>query len=313
MQPSCPFRQPGSFPLSAFLAEVVTHMKNKSIGYFYVLLAITIFAIQDGCSKYLADKYPVIGFTMIRFWAFAAFVIVFAAFSPGGLRKAFVSRRPFLQMLRGPLLVLEIFIVVYAYTGAGLAMTQAILQATPLIITILSVPLLGEKVGWRRGTAIVVGLFGVLIILNPVGVRFDLQLLWPLAGALAFGLYGISTRAVGREDSAVTSVLYTGVFGAIVATAIGPFYWVPIAPEHWPALFALCVCGATSHFFLIKAYSTLTAVEVQPLTYLQIVLSVAVATTFFGETITINMIVGAIIVVAAGLFTVFREHRLGIK
>jgi drug/metabolite transporter (DMT)-like permease len=288
-------------------------MKNKSLGYLYVLLAITIFAGQDGFSKYLGDRYPVIAFTMIRFWAFAAFVVALAAFSPGGLRKALVTRRPILQMLRGPLLMLEIILVVVAFSKAGLAMTQAIMQSTPLIITVLSVPLLGEKVGWRRGLAIVVGLVGVLVILNPVGVEFDINLLWPLAGALAYGLYGIATRAVGREDSAITSVLYTGVFGAIAATAIGPFYWTPIAVEHWPALIALCICGATSHFFLIKAYATLTAVEVQPLTYLQIILSVAVATSFFGETITANMIVGALIVVGAGLFTVWREHRLGIK
>ncbi len=288
-------------------------MKNKSIGYVYVLLAITIFAAQDGLSKFLAEKYPVIAFTMIRFWAFAAFVIIFAAFSPGGLRRAFATRRPFLQMLRGPLLMLEIILVVYAFTAAGLAMTQAIMQATPLIITVLSIPLLGEKVGWRRGAAVLVGLIGVLVILNPGGVEFGIHLIWPLLGALAFGLYGIATRAVGREDSAVTSVLYTGIFGAIAATAIGVFYWTPIAMGDWPALIALCICGTLSHFFLIKAYSILSAVEVQPLTYLQIVLSVGVATFFFGETITINMVIGAVIVVAAGLFTVWREHRLGIK
>lgn len=288
-------------------------MKSKSVGYLYVLLAITIFAGQDGFSKFLAEKYPVIAFTMIRFWAFAAFVMMFAAFSPGGLRQAFVTRRPLLQMLRGPLLMLEIILVVYAFTAAGLAMTQAIMQATPLIITVLSIPLLGEKVGWRRGAAVLVGLIGVLVILNPGGVEFGIHLIWPLLGALAFGLYGIATRAVGRDDSAVTSVLYTGVFGAIAATAIGVFYWTPIAMEDWPALIALCICGTLSHFFLIKAYSMLSAVEVQPLTYLQIVFSVGVATFFFGETITMNMVAGAVIVVCAGLFTVFREHRLGIK
>lgn len=288
-------------------------MKNKSIGYLYVLMAITIFAAQDGFSKFLAETYPVIAFTMIRFWAFAAFVIIFAAFAPGGLRQSFATRRPFLQMLRGPLLMLEIILVVYAFTAAGLAMTQAIMQATPLIITVLSIPLLGEKVGWRRGAAVLVGLVGVLVILNPGGIEFGIHLIWPLLGALAFGLYGIATRAVGREDSAITSVLYTGVFGAIAATAIGVFYWTPIAMEDWPALIALCICGTLSHFFLIKAYGILSAVEVQPLTYLQIILSVGVATFFFGETITINMVIGAVIVVAAGLFTVLREHKLGVK
>lgn len=288
-------------------------MTSKTRGYIYVLLAITIFAGQDAFSKLLGEKYPPIMVTMVRFWAFAVFVILLAAVSPGGLRKAFVTRRPLLQAFRGVLLVSEVVIVVFAFTTAGLAMSQAILQATPLIVTLLSVPLLGETVGWRRGLAVVVGLFGVLVILNPLTVTFDIRLLIPLAAALMYGIYSIATRAVSRHDSSVTSVLYAGVFGAITASFVGPFYWTPIALADWPAMIALCICGATSHFFLIKAYGELTAVEVQPLTYLQLVLSGGVAVLFFGETITFNMIVGAIIVVGAGLFTVWREHRLSLK
>lgn len=286
-------------------------MKSKTLGYVYVLLAVTIFAGQDGFSKLLGAKYPPILVTMIRFWAFAVFVSVLAASSPGGLRAAIASRRPFLQVLRGILLVTEIVVVIFAFTLAGLALSQAILQVTPLLITILSIPLLGEKVGWRRGLAVGVGLIGVLIILNPINVHFDIRLLLPLAAAMLYALYGIATRAVSHHDSPVTSVFYAGVAGAAVVTLIGPFYWTPIVIEDWPAMVALCVCGATSHYFLIKAYGLLSAVEVQPLTYFQLVLSVVIATIFFGETLTTNMVVGAIIVVGAGLFTVWREHRLG--
>jgi drug/metabolite transporter (DMT)-like permease len=288
-------------------------MKNKTLGYVYVLLAITIFAGQDAFSKLLGEKYPPILVTMVRFWAFAVFVMLLAALSPGGLRRAFATRRPFLQAFRGVLLVSEVVIVVFAFTTAGLAMSQSILQATPLIVTVLSVPLLGETVGWRRGLAVLVGLLGVLVILNPLAVQFDLRLLIPLAAAFMYGFYSIATRAVSRDDSSVTSVLYAGVFGAAAATLVGPFYWTPIALSDWPAMLALCVCGATSHFFLIKAYGLLTAVEVQPLTYLQLVLSGGVAVLFFGETVTTNMVIGALIVVGAGLFTVWREHRLGVR
>jgi drug/metabolite transporter (DMT)-like permease len=160
--------------------------------------------------------------------------------------------------------------------------------------------------------ALVFGLVGVLIILNPVDVDFDIRLLLPLAAGFMFALYSIATRAVSREDSAVTSVFYAGVAGAALATLIGPFYWTPIAVEDWPAMAALCICGATSHYFMIKAYGLLSAVEVQPLTYLQLVMGVGVAVAFFGETVTANMAIGAVIVVGAGLFTVWREYRLGI-
>jgi drug/metabolite transporter (DMT)-like permease len=287
-------------------------MNNKTLGYIYVLIAITIFAGQDAFSKLLGEKYPPIMVTMIRFWAFAVFVTFLAATSAGGIRAAVKTRRPFLQVLRGVLLVTEVVVVVVSFTTAGLAMSQAIMQVTPLIVTVLSIPLLGEQVGWRRGLAVVVGLLGVMVILNPLNVHFDLRLLIPLGASLFYALYNIATRAVGTKDSPVTSVFYAGIAGAATASVIGPFFWTPIAMEDWPAMAALCICGATSHYFLIKAYSHLTAVEVQPVTYLQLVLSVALATLLFNETLTTNMVIGAIIVVGAGLFTVWREHRRGL-
>ncbi|MEA3537024.1 DMT family transporter [Rhizobium sp. CC-YZS058] len=284
-------------------------MNSKKFGYLYVLLAVAIFAGQDAFSKILGEKYPPIMVTMIRFWAFAAFVTILAAAAPGGIRAAASTKRPILQVLRGLLLVGEVVVVVIAFTTAGLAMSQSILQVTPLMVTLLSVPLLGERVGWRRGLAVVVGLLGVMVILDPLDVYFDLRLIIPLGASLLYALYGIATRAAGTSDSAVTSVFYAGVVGALAASAIGPFFWTPIAIEDWPAMAALCICGATSHYFLIKAYSHLTAVEVQPVTYLQLVLSVVLAVLVFDERLTPNMIVGAVIVVGAGLFTVWREHR----
>src|SRR5688572_7364221 len=122
-------------------------MSSKSHGYVFALLAICIFAAQDGFTKYLGDRYPPILVTMIRFWAFALFVSCLAASSPGGIRKALVTRHPWLQVFRGILLVSEIVVMVFAYKYAGLAMSQSIFQATPLFITLLSIPLLGEKVG----------------------------------------------------------------------------------------------------------------------------------------------------------------------
>ncbi|EJN02489.1 DMT family transporter [Phyllobacterium sp. YR531] len=285
-------------------------MKSKTLGYVFVLLAITIFAAQDGFTKLLSDRYPPLMVTMVRFWAFAFFVIALAAASPAGLRGAMITKRPLLQIARGLLLVGEIVLVVFAYMTAGLAMSQAILQAAPLLVTILSVPFLGEKVGWRRGIAISVGLFGVLVILNPVNVHFDVSLLLPLTAALIYAIYSVATRAVSRYDSSVTSVFYAGLAGAIAISLIGPFYWQPIVISDWLPMGALCVCGAISHYFLIKAYSYLEAVEVQPLTYIQLVLSVGVAVVFFGEVVTWNMAIGATIVVGAGLFTVRREHQL---
>jgi len=285
-------------------------MSPKTRGYLFTLLAICIFAGQDAITKYLGDRYPALFITMIRFWAFALFVTGFAASSPGGLRQAIRTRRPWLQISRGLLLVAEIVLIVFAYVHAGLAMSQSIFQATPLIITILSIPLLGEAVGWRRGTAVLVGLVGVLVIINPVNVHFDLSLLLPLGASVLFALYSIATRAVSREDSAVTSLFYAGTAGAVAISLIGPFYWTQVVPSDWFALAALCICGTLSHYFLIRAYGLLPAAEIQPITYFQLVLNVILAVTLFNEIITPNMVIGAAIVVGAGLFTIWREHQL---
>lgn len=228
-------------------------MSPKTRGYLFAFLAICIFAGQDAITKYLGDRYPALFITMIRFWAFALFVFAFAASSSGGLRKTAHARHPWLQVVRGLLLVAEIVVIVISYVHAGLAMSQSIFQATPLIITILSIPLLGETVGWRRGAAILIGLIGVLVIINPVNVHFDMSLLLPLAASVLFALYSIATRAVSREDSAVTSLFYAGVVGAVAISLVGPFYWTEVVPSDWFALAALCVCGTLSHFFLIKA------------------------------------------------------------
>lgn len=285
-------------------------MTSKTKGYLFAFAAIVIFATQDGFTKYLSNHYPPILLTMIRFWAFAVFVTLMAAAAPGGLRKSVTTRHPMLQGLRGVMLVSEIVLVVLSFKLAGLAMSQAILQATPLLVTVLSVPLLGEKVGWRRATAVVAGLFGVLVILNPTSVHFDLTLLLPLTAALMFAIYSVATRAVSAHDSAITSVFYAGVVGALAISLIGPFYWVPIRSDDWLFMGLLCISGTLSHYCLIRAYGLLQAVEVQPITYLQLVFAVIMAVTLFGETLTVNMVVGALIVVAAGLYTVFREYQL---
>ena len=282
-------------------------MTPKSLGYTFTLLAVTIFATQDGISKYLGTHYSPIFITMVRYWVFAAFVILIAMRS-GGIARAASTKRPILQILRGVLLAAEIVILVYGLSRVGMAMTQSIFQAAPLLITMLSVPLLGEKVGWRRWIAIFVGLLGVMLIIDPTHVQFDWELMFPITATVMFAFYAIATRAVSKTDTSMTSFFYTGVGGATVLTMVGVFHMEPIAPHDWPWMAALCACGMASHYCLIRAYDILEAVEVQPLTYLQLVIGALIAVIVFNENLTWNIIAGASIVVAAGLFSMFRER-----
>lgn len=281
-------------------------MNAKRNGYLFTLLAIVIFTTQDAVSKHLGAIYPPVVITMIRYWAFAIFVVVMAMRAKGGLKAAIYTRRPLLQLARGVLLAAQIVTVIFSFTLVGLAHTQGILASGPILIALMSMVLLGERVGWRRWSAIGAGLVGVLIIINPVGT-LEPAILVPLLCSTFFALYAVATRLVSREDSAATSFFYTGIGGAVVTSLVGPFFWQPLAVHDWGWMGLLCLTGMSSHFFLIKAYEYLDASEVQPISYLQVVLASIVGVTVFGETLTVNMMIGTAIVVGAGIFTIWRE------
>lgn len=292
-------------------------MTSKRQGYISLFIAILIFTAQDTISKHLGGLYPPIFITMVRYWAFAGFVILIAARSPGGLRAAVATRWPVVQVLRGLLLVLQIVLVVYSFAHVGLAHSQAIFSVGPIFVALLSILILGERVGWRRWSAIGVGLLGVLLILKPDGGTVEPFLIVPICSALVFAFYVVTTRLVSRDDSAMTSFFYTGAAGAVAISLIGPFYWTSLAPADWGFMVLLCLTGTSSHYFLIKAYENLDASEIQPVTYLQLVFASIIGVSLFGETLTLPMIAGAAIVVSAGLFTVWREsvvaRRMGVS
>jgi drug/metabolite transporter (DMT)-like permease len=283
-------------------------MKSTPLGYSFTFLAFSVFAIQDGLSKHLGLHYSPVQVAMIRYWAFLVFAVVLASRSRGGLRVAINSKRPLLQVLRGLMLMVQILISIVAFAKVGLAQSQAIFAAGPIFVALLSVPILGEKVGWRRWTAILFGLVGVLIILSPSGDSFNVAMALPLICAITGAVYGIVTRLVSRDDGPSTSFFYLAIVGFVVSSVLGPFFWIPLAPIDWLWMGGLCCTGIIGHLSLIKAYENLDAVIVQPISYWQLVLGAIIAVTLFDEVLRFNTVLGSMVVVGAGLFTVWREH-----
>lgn len=162
--------------------------------------------------------------------------------------------------------------------------------------------------GWRRWSAILVGFLGVLIILEPgVGV-FSPWALVPLLSATMFAVYGLLTRYVARKDSASVSFFWTGVVGAVAMTPFGLMHWTWMTPADWGWMGLLCCTAALSHWLLIKSLAVAEASDVQPFAYLQIVWASAIGLYVFGETLRLNVAIGAGIVVAAGIFTLWRQR-----
>ena len=283
---------------------------NTRLGIWLMCATTFVFAVQDGISKHLADNYNVIMIVMIRYWFFGAFVITIAQRQAGSIRAAARTEQPALQIGRGLLLAAEICVMVAAFTYLGLVESHAIFAAYPLIIAALSGPILGEAVGWRRWVAIVVGFIGVLVILQPGLTVFQPAAAIPLLSAFMFALYGLLTRFAARRDSAATSFFWTGVTGMVAMTLVGLWFWEPMTGRDWMWMATLCVTGATGHFLLIKTYEVAEASAVQPFAYLQLVFASIIGVWVFRETLETNVVIGAVIVVAAGVFTLLRAQRV---
>lgn len=285
--------------------------QNTRLGILLMLVTTLIFAIQDGLSRHLAGEYNVFMVIMIRYWFFAAFVLSVSARKAGGLRAAARTTQPLLQTFRALLLVTEICVIIIGFTILGLIETHAVFACYPLLIAALSGPVLGEHVGWRRWSAIAVGFVGVTIILEPGFAVFEPAAIIPLAGALMFALYGLLTRHAARRDTAATSFFWTGVVGAIGMTCVGVWFWEPMARADWGWMGMLCLTGVAGHFTLIKCYEIAEASALQPFVYLQLVFVSIIGVTIFGETIRPNVIIGVAIIVSAGLFTLWRQRKVG--
>ncbi|MEM7177265.1 MAG: DMT family transporter [Pseudomonadota bacterium] len=287
-------------------------MSETTAGIRFALLAMVCFAAQDALSKHLAHSYPIPFIVMIRYWAFALFVIVLAMRQPGGIRAALRTKMPVLQIVRGVMLVLQILVFVNGLYLLGMSPMMALFSLYPLLITFLAIPILGESVGWRRVLAVGTGFLGVLVILRPGLGVFDEKAVIGLIAALGLALYSIFTRIVTRADgSSGPALFYTGVVGAVTISLIGPFYWTPMAPADWGWIAVLSIAGLTGHSLLIRAYQASEAVRIQPFTYLQMVFGVILGWTIFGEPVDPWMVIGMGMIITAGLYALWREMRAG--
>ncbi|MBZ0216909.1 MAG: DMT family transporter [Fimbriimonadaceae bacterium] len=292
----------------AIATETSPDQSKAMLGIGLLLMSIVVFTTQDTITKHLAQNYPVPFFLMIRYWAFALFATALAQRSSGSLITASRSKRPLFQILRALILVAEMGIFAWGLRFLKLADAHSIFAVYPLMTTALAVPFLGERIGWRRWLAVVIGFLGVLIILRPGLSVFQPASIIPLIGALGFAFYAILTRIVSHHDPFSTTLFFTAVFGAIAISAIGPFYMASPTLADWGWIGLLCLTGIAGHYMLIKALEFTPASTLQPFNYLLIVGAAIMGFLVFGEIPDFYTIVGAAIIVSSGLFVAWREQ-----
>ena len=287
----------------------MTRQSNR-LGILLMVTTTLVFAVQDGISRHLAENYNTFMVVMIRYWFFAVFALAIAARRTGGIRVTIRTKQPVLQGVRGLLLASEICVAVYGFTLLGLIDSHAVFASYPLLVTALAGPILGEKAGWRRWLAVFAGFLGVLIILRPGSGVFQPLAIIPFLSALLFALYALTTRYAAKQDDAMTSFVWTGLVGAVVLTVFGLPAWEPMTSSDRLWMLALCVTGISGHYLLIRCYEVAEASAVQPFAYFHLVFAVLIGLLVFGEALKINVVLGAGVIVVAGVFTLWRAHQV---
>ena len=290
-----------------FWAKKLIEGNQVRFGIILMILATLSFALQDGLSRFLAGNYNVYMIVMIRYWFLFILVVFVASRSQKGLLRTASTNFLLLQILRGILLAFEIIVSVHAFVYIGLINTSAIFSSYPLIATLLSIPILKEVIGWKRFTAILFGFLGVLFILRPGSGIFSLYMFLPVCSAFAFAIYAILTRYVSKMDSPETSFFWTGLVGIIAMTGVGVWFWEQPNAIDWLWILLLCIFSTLGHFLLIKSYDLAAVSIVQPFSYFHLIFISFIGFLMFGEPLTLNIILGSIIVICAGIFTLKRQ------
>jgi drug/metabolite transporter (DMT)-like permease len=289
--------------------------QNITRGILFMCLAILLMPVMNTIAKILTVDYPLTQVVWARFTGH--FVCMTLLFWPGRGLKLFRSGRPVLQLLRSVIMFLSNGCYIVALSTVALATASAIMFTAPLIVTTLSVPLLGERVGLRRWAAVVVGFIGALIIIRP-GLNtpaFDgtaLGIVLLLFSAATFALYQILTRKLSDQDSAETNIVYTALIAAIVTTGIMPFVLVMPKGVGDGLLFALVgVVGGFSQYFIAKALEQAPASVVSPYLYGELLLAAMVGFAVFGDFPDHWTWLGATVIAASGLYIAYREGVIG--
>jgi drug/metabolite transporter (DMT)-like permease len=279
----------------------------RAIGF--MCLSIALFPVLNASAKYLGPHYPMPEILWARY--FGHFVYMLILFMPRRGWRLFRTRRLGMQLLRSMLLLGSTASFFLGLKGVSLAMASSINFIGPFIVTALSVPMLGERVGPRRWAAVLIGFAGALIIIRPGGGTVSAWALFIVANATFYAFYQIYSRLLASVDPAETTITYASMVGTVAASLALPFAWrLPDSALDWCAFFGLGLFGGLGHYFVVKAFESAPASVLSPFNYLQLIGATVVGYAFFGDFPDTWTWIGAAVIVASGLYITYRETKL---
>ena len=269
-----------------------------------MLAGVFCMASMDVMAKILGHSIPVAQIVWLRFVSQALLV-------GGGLiiarRALFTSAHIKLHMLRGLATTFSSYMFFLGIIYLPLADATALIQLGPVMVTLGAVFVLGETIGRRRIVAIAVAFLGAMLIIRPGSSVMSLASAFPMLGAVGFTVYALATRFV-RSDGPWTALFLQGVFGTMFSSLLVPFFWQPIALADAPAVAALVGFGILGHLLMIRAFAAAPAGDIAPYGYAGLLFAVIFGLVLFGETPHGETLLGAVVIVTAGLYVWHRER-----
>ena len=273
---------------------------------FYNLLAWAILPFMDTIAKYLSSELSFFQITWARYFFTVLFTLPFMFFF---FRKNLTwSTQPKLQIFRGLTLLFANILFFYSISIISMAKALTLAFVAPLITTALSPIFLGEKVGVRRWSAVIIGFVGSLIVIQPGFIEFNLASISALGTGFFYGIYLVITRKLHSSDSPLLTLLLTGVVGAVLTSFFVPVVWINLTFNQWSLLALMGIFACLGHLFLILSLKYADASKLAPFGYFEIVTNVILGYYFFGDVPHYWTWVGLSIIVCSGIYIFLRER-----
>ena len=283
-----------------------TKAKRQRRGMLLMLISVAMFSLMDAALKTLSAHYPPFQVAALRGLSSLPLVLAWALLTVGAMPLLRV-RWP-LHLLRGVLGIAMMASFVYALKRLPLSTAYSIFFVAPLLITALSVPILGEKVGPRRWTAIAIGLVGVLVVLRPTGAgMMSMAGLAVLVAATGYAVSAITVRVLARTDSTQAITFWLLALMALGAGALAFPNWVPLRAQDAWIIGGIGIAGALGQYTITEAFRLGEASLIAPLEYTALLWGVLLDLTLWGVLPDSVTWLGAAIIIASGLYLIRRE------
>jgi drug/metabolite transporter (DMT)-like permease len=287
-------------------ARLESGQSVKAIGL--MLGAVAAFSGMDALLKLLSEHYPPMQVVALRGAASVPFMVLPLAVI--GRLSILKPVRLGMHIVRGALMLGTLIAFVYAVRALSLADAYAIFLAAPLVVTALSVPLLGEQIEWQRWAAICVGMAGVITMLQPTASSLiSLGAFAALISAVGYAFNSIALRVITRTDSTASVVFWMIGVMTVLALLLALPVWVPLRARDWRLLIGIGVFSAIAQHLVTEAFRAAPPSVVTPFEYTALLWGILIDRVVWGVFPTSRVYLGGGIVIASGLYLIWREHR----